>query len=362
MTTITFIGAGSTVFTRNIAGDILNREALSGATIRLMDIDPKRLAESEAVVGRMVRVLDVPARVETHDDQRDGARRRGFRRRLLPDRRLRSLHHHRFRGAQALRPAPDHRRHARDRRHHAGSADGPASLVDLRGHAGGLPGRDHAAIRQPDGDQHLGDRREVSRDPPGRPLPFGAGHGGGAGPRSRRAGGRAALPRGRHQPHGVLSELRAPDARRDASRPLSRAQARLRGGPISQGSEPQSALSQQSALRDALAAGIFRHREQRAFRGIHALFHQARPPGPDRTLRHSSRRVPETLRRADRAVGEGGRPAPGRQRVERAAEPGIRGDDHERGPHRRAGGDLRQHPRTRASSRSCRKAAPSRCR
>ncbi len=76
MTTITFIGAGSTVFTRNIAGDILNREALSGATIRLMDIDPKRLAESEAVVGRMVRILDVPARVETHADQRaalDGA-------------------------------------------------------------------------------------------------------------------------------------------------------------------------------------------------------------------------------------------------------------------------------------------------
>ncbi len=76
MTTITFIGAGSTVFTRNIAGDILNREALSGSTIRLMDINPKRLAESEAVVGRMVRVLDVPARVETHDDQRtalDGA-------------------------------------------------------------------------------------------------------------------------------------------------------------------------------------------------------------------------------------------------------------------------------------------------
>ena len=76
MTTITFIGAGSTVFTRNIAGDILSREALSGATIRLMDIDPNRLAESEAVVGRMVRVLDVPASVETHDNQRralDGA-------------------------------------------------------------------------------------------------------------------------------------------------------------------------------------------------------------------------------------------------------------------------------------------------
>ncbi|MBP1807485.1 alpha-glucosidase/alpha-galactosidase [Rubellimicrobium aerolatum] len=70
MTTITFIGAGSTVFTRNIAGDILHREALRGATIRLMDIDPKRLEESEVVVGKLARTLGGHARVEAHTDQR----------------------------------------------------------------------------------------------------------------------------------------------------------------------------------------------------------------------------------------------------------------------------------------------------
>lgn len=70
MTIITFIGAGSTVFTKNIAGDILHREALSGATIRLMDINPKRLEESEIVVGKLVSTLGVKAQVETYTDQR----------------------------------------------------------------------------------------------------------------------------------------------------------------------------------------------------------------------------------------------------------------------------------------------------
>ena len=70
MTTITFIGAGSTVFTKNIAGDILHREALRGARIRLMDINPKRLEESEVVVGKLARSLGSQARVETYTDQR----------------------------------------------------------------------------------------------------------------------------------------------------------------------------------------------------------------------------------------------------------------------------------------------------
>ena len=40
---ITFIGAGSTVFMKNIVGDVLQRPALAGATVRLMDINPQRL-------------------------------------------------------------------------------------------------------------------------------------------------------------------------------------------------------------------------------------------------------------------------------------------------------------------------------
>ena len=67
---ITFIGAGSTVFMKNIVGDILQRPALAGATIALMDINPERLAESEIVASRMIKALGVSAKVETHSNQR----------------------------------------------------------------------------------------------------------------------------------------------------------------------------------------------------------------------------------------------------------------------------------------------------
>ena len=70
MTVITFIGAGSTVFTKNIAGDVLHRQALSGATIRLMDINPKRLEESAIVVGKMAQTLGAKAKIETYTDQK----------------------------------------------------------------------------------------------------------------------------------------------------------------------------------------------------------------------------------------------------------------------------------------------------
>lgn len=76
MTTIAFIGAGSTVFTKNIAGDILHRNALKDATFRLMDIDPKRLEDSKIVVGKLAQTLGGTAKVETYSDQRralDGA-------------------------------------------------------------------------------------------------------------------------------------------------------------------------------------------------------------------------------------------------------------------------------------------------
>jgi alpha-galactosidase len=67
---ITFIGAGSTVFMKNIIGDILQRPALSAARIALMDIDASRLAESEIVAGKIVSTLGVKATVTTFTDQR----------------------------------------------------------------------------------------------------------------------------------------------------------------------------------------------------------------------------------------------------------------------------------------------------
>ncbi|WP_127560972.1 alpha-glucosidase/alpha-galactosidase [Nioella ostreopsis] len=70
MTKLTFIGAGSTIFMRNIVGDMLHFEALGDAEIALMDIDPDRLAESEQLARRMIATMGTGARVTTHTDQR----------------------------------------------------------------------------------------------------------------------------------------------------------------------------------------------------------------------------------------------------------------------------------------------------
>ncbi len=55
---------------KNILGDVLQRPALAGATLALMDIDPVRLGESEVVARKIVTTLGVGATVETHDNQR----------------------------------------------------------------------------------------------------------------------------------------------------------------------------------------------------------------------------------------------------------------------------------------------------
>ncbi|WP_027164612.1 alpha-glucosidase/alpha-galactosidase [Mesorhizobium sp. WSM3224] len=68
---IAFIGAGSTVFMKNIVGDVLQRPALSAATIALMDINPQRLEESAVVVNKLIATLGVKAKAETYSDQRE---------------------------------------------------------------------------------------------------------------------------------------------------------------------------------------------------------------------------------------------------------------------------------------------------
>lgn len=76
MPKITFIGAGSTVFAKNLMGDILNYPELAGSTITLHDIDERRLQESEAVAHKIVEVLSVNPTIETTTNRRqalDGA-------------------------------------------------------------------------------------------------------------------------------------------------------------------------------------------------------------------------------------------------------------------------------------------------
>lgn len=67
---VTFIGAGSSVFMKNIVGDVLQRPALAGARIALMDINPVRLEESAIIANKLVQTLGVPATVEVYSDQR----------------------------------------------------------------------------------------------------------------------------------------------------------------------------------------------------------------------------------------------------------------------------------------------------
>jgi len=51
MLKITFLGAGSTVFARNVLGDCLSSETLRECEIALYDIDPSRLKESEVIIN-----------------------------------------------------------------------------------------------------------------------------------------------------------------------------------------------------------------------------------------------------------------------------------------------------------------------
>ena len=67
---IAFIGAGSTVFMKNIIGDVLQRPALSAAHVALMDIDGGRLAESEIVFNKLVASLGAKATHSLHTDRR----------------------------------------------------------------------------------------------------------------------------------------------------------------------------------------------------------------------------------------------------------------------------------------------------
>jgi len=76
MPTITYLGAGSTVFAKNLLGDIFSFPELAHATIRLMDIDPERLRTSEVVAHKVAEFFGAKPKIEATLDRRralDGA-------------------------------------------------------------------------------------------------------------------------------------------------------------------------------------------------------------------------------------------------------------------------------------------------
>jgi len=66
MSKICFLGAGSTVFAKNVLGDCMHVEALRDATVALLDIDPERLGESERMVNNLNKTLGADIKIESY--------------------------------------------------------------------------------------------------------------------------------------------------------------------------------------------------------------------------------------------------------------------------------------------------------
>jgi len=64
MLKITFLGAGSTIFARNVLGDSMSCEALRDCEIALYDIDPQRLKESERILAAINRGMGNHAKIK----------------------------------------------------------------------------------------------------------------------------------------------------------------------------------------------------------------------------------------------------------------------------------------------------------
>ena len=110
MTKIAMIGAGSTVFMKNLVGDILSEPLLKECEIALMDIDAKRLATSKAVAERIAGAVDARPRISATTDRRDALEGADYVVIDDPGRRLQAGHGHRLRGPEeatgCARPSP----------------------------------------------------------------------------------------------------------------------------------------------------------------------------------------------------------------------------------------------------------------
>jgi alpha-galactosidase len=76
MPKITFIGAGSTVFAKNLLGDILSFPELAESTVSLHDIDAERLRTTEIVARKVAQATGACPTIEVTTDRRaalDGA-------------------------------------------------------------------------------------------------------------------------------------------------------------------------------------------------------------------------------------------------------------------------------------------------
>ncbi|PAV31142.1 alpha-glucosidase/alpha-galactosidase [Virgibacillus profundi] len=71
MSKITFLGAGSTVFAKNVLGDCMTVPALQGFEFALFDIDHERLKDSEVMLTNIKENLGSTVKVVSYTDRKD---------------------------------------------------------------------------------------------------------------------------------------------------------------------------------------------------------------------------------------------------------------------------------------------------
>ncbi len=329
---VTFVGAGSIEFTRNVVTDLCSYpEFRGGLHLALYDISA-RAAGPRRAAGPADRRADGRRR----DGERDPGPARGARRRPLRDqrgagRRLRR-DPGRLRHPGPVRGAPDDRRHPGHRRDLPRPADHPGDHRAGPGHARRVPGRVPAQLQQPDGHAALVGVRGHAVHQGVRAVPLGPGHAGLPDRPGRRGPGPGPVPDRGIQPPGVRAPVRAgrpvpvPAAGRGHRR-LTRAAAAGPGG-------------------DLPPVRLLPDRVQRALRRVRAVVHA--PRRPDRAVPHLRRRLPgpvrgEPPRAGVAAAGPGlGRAAgPG-------ADPRARVAVHPLAGNRHRARAAREHPQRRA--------------
>ncbi|RXZ82233.1 alpha-glucosidase/alpha-galactosidase [Paenibacillaceae bacterium] len=74
MIKITFVGAGSTIFAKNILGDCMRTPALANAHMALYDINSERLNQSEKMLNKLNQNLGGHATIKSYTDRKEALR------------------------------------------------------------------------------------------------------------------------------------------------------------------------------------------------------------------------------------------------------------------------------------------------
>ncbi|GBG05970.1 alpha-glucosidase/alpha-galactosidase [Paenibacillus agaridevorans] len=74
MSKITFIGAGSAVFSKNVLGDCMLVPSLQGFEIALFDIDPIRLKDAEKMLNHLKKSINSTCEIKVYPNRKDALR------------------------------------------------------------------------------------------------------------------------------------------------------------------------------------------------------------------------------------------------------------------------------------------------